>query len=236
MKIATWNMQGLLHNAQTFSTLSAVKARMINENIDVFCLQECGDIPSVITMTPGLLLPMGLTASIGLNIRTTSRSFFVDIYYWQNPVNIRCSMAILVRSGLTLGVHLTAGGIPGTRPILDIVVPHIGANLLVANLHAPAGPIVDTCSYVAWAINMLRGVPPNYVLAGDFNISPADYALTIITGAKPAMTAITPNVPTHRGGGLLDYFETNLILPVPVAGAISGNVVFSDHLQVYGIF
>lgn len=244
MKIATWNMQGLLHNAQAFSTLSAVKARMINENIDVFCLQECGDIPSVIVPAPipppAPVLPLGIVAFMGINIRTTSRPFLVDIYYYQNLVNIRCSMAILVTSGLAISAHLYAIGILGTRPILGIVVPYIGGNLLVANLHAPAGPIGITCDYVASAINLLMGLPvagvPNYVLAGDFNTPPATYAITPTTVLKPAMNAITPTVATHNGGGLLDYFETNLILLRLFAGAISSSVSFSDHRQVYAIF
>ena len=99
MKIATWNMQGNAYNYDC-STLSEVKSRMLNENIDVFCLQEAGNFFNLISSEKWSKIYPEYDFYVARNIQigTTSRVIPVNIYYVAfGTVNMRCLCRVFPR-------------------------------------------------------------------------------------------------------------------------------------------
>ena len=86
-------MQGNAYNYDC-STLSEVKSRMLNENIDVFCLQEAGNFFNLISSEKWSKIYPEYDFYVARNIQigTTSRGIPVNIYYVAfGTVNMRCS-------------------------------------------------------------------------------------------------------------------------------------------------
>lgn len=232
MKIATWNMQGNAYNYDC-STLSEVKSRMLNENIDVFCLQEAGNFFNLISSEKWSKIYPEYDFYVARNIQigTTSRGIPVNIYYVAfGTVNMRCSMAILVKSELDAGNPAIIYVDSNLRPVIGVL---LNSNEAVYNIHAPSGnPSFAASITECFAKEILKLKDKyqigNIVLTGDFNCPPEEMAKK---GILKQNIFYYPDA-THNSGSCLDY----CIASVQPCMYINTNAAFSDHRQVTMIF
>lgn len=170
LKIGTWNLQGNAWNA-TCSTIAEAKARMINQEFDVLCLQETGKM-GIEGQT--LFNDPNFQLITGVNIRTTYRKFLVNCYkYVFGDNNQRCSMAILVRSELDANCPAIQYS-SGLRPVFGVLLTN---NIAVYNIHAPSTGTIFSDNYDKSAIECICHNVFDYklngaIIAGDFNTTP----------------------------------------------------------------
>ena len=229
MRIATWNMQGNAYNGDC-STLTEVKARMIREDIDVFCLQESGNFfGSISAECWNRIFPeYEFYVARNMQIGTSSRGILVNVYYVAyGKENLRCSMAIIVKSELDTGKAAITYINPNLRPVIGVL---LNDNTAVYNIHAPSGnhnfaASVTYCFLQEIQDFKLKYNIDNYVLIGDFNCPP-DVMKKNVTYANKTHYA---DEATQNSGACLDYCIASIS---PQNMYINKNAAFSDHRQV----
>lgn len=202
MRITTWNMQGSTQQLY-------LGALIAQNNPDVICLQESGDMTHLLQHTvavPGFPNSLAGVYQNGNHI--------YDVVFWYNNVdaNPRNSLAIMSR------ITVNARGIrnpvvapfPGYNPGNPRCLPWMTVNqagnlITIYSYHAPSAGTANACSYTnpqIAAVNALGGV---WAVVGDFNADPFDGTFV----APGAGAVVRGNHATHQGGGLLDYSVTN---------------------------
>lgn len=233
MKIGTWNLQGNAYN-MTCSSFAEAKVRMIQNDLDVLCLQETGVIATQGTM---VLNDPNFTKITNLNIGTQHRSFYVNCYkYLYGHANYRCSMAILVKSNLDLNAPAIIPTI--ARPVFGVLLNN---NIAVYNIHAPANGGIFTMNYDKNAVSEVRNIVNRYglqdaILVGDYNTSPDNLAFAFANDPIVNANIFAPQnsygyEPTHNSGNCLDYCCCiNNIYPPEIS--VNDNWAYSDHRSV----
>ena len=248
MKISTWNLQGNAYNGMC-STVAEAKSRMLNEGIDVFCLQETGFFQNEDKEGEVLLSNNSFTLTRDIVIGTKSRGILVNRYSLKyGTFNFRCSMSILVRAELDCNCHALIPSYPNTktREVFGILVqdPIDGRQIAVYNIHAPSGNSAFAKAYFQYALTEIDKLVTqhnisNVVLIGDFNNNPSMTSEELKNAVTKLRYGIfSPYVgnkmfPTHNSGNCLDYCCANL---EPHGIVVSDNAAFSDHLQVTFVF
>lgn len=216
MIVGTWNMQGSSHSQEN-KWNEGVMNMMVQLNVDVFCLQECGSVPASANLLqnnfggiPGLVL-----YSWG---GTTTRPFGYILFYPADPNGNRCNLAIVSRVLPANPALLYPAAPPVWRPV-------IGANygIYCFTIHAisPGGPDV------AGLLNAINGTGVgNWLAAGDYNRAP--------DGAFPAgpWQVCPPNGNTYPATNPQQKYD--YLAEVGAAARIGTvvNLQMSDHLPV----
>lgn len=238
MKVSTWNIQGNAY-AETCSTFAEAKARMLKENIDVFCLQEVGPLLKFrgYDWTKLDYRFPDFYCAYNVPIGTQSRGKKINIYYVEfGKVNFRCSMAILVNSEMDSGNWAYINPLINCdiRPVIGILLKN---NVGIYNIHAPSGNdkfakhIIDNTIIEINRLKQGYNIG-NVLLIGDFNCSPLLFSTNELAlfQMKTYYNVDNNNVlPTQRSGNCLDYCISS---DAPYNMAISNNGAFSDHSQV----
>lgn len=202
MRITTWNMQG--------STQQVYLGVLITQNNpDVICLQECGDMTHLLlgaAAVPGFPNSLVGIYQNGMNI--------YNVVFWYNNIdaNPRNSLAIMSRItvaayGIRVPVAVPAPGYqPGNPRNLPWMVVNEGGNLIsIHSYHGPSAGTANAASYNNPQIAAINGFGGTWAVVGDFNADPTSGAFV----APPAGAVVRGNHATQQGGGLLDYSITN---------------------------
>ncbi len=199
MRITTWNMQGGAQQVY-LGTLIA------QNDPDVICLQESGDMANILQNAAGIVgFPNSLTGIYqnGTNI--------YDVVFWYNNVDANPRNSLAIMSRITINAHgirvpvavAPPGYQPGNPRNLPWMTVNEGGNVItIYSYHGPSAGTANACSYNNPQINGLGGV---WAVVGDFNADPTDRAFV----APPAGAVVHGNHATQQGGGLLDYSITN---------------------------
>lgn len=241
MRIATWNMQGNTYD-NVFSSFNEAKARMYHNNIDVFCLQEIGNIFSVLNQGEAWERLDDLSPNFYLlrnyEIHTQSRSMRVNIYYiCFGDSNLRCSMAIMVKSELDT---INPAYIPyndNVRPVFGVL---LNDNTAIYNIHAPSGTPYFAATVLKNTLEQIGLLKTGYeisrtFLLGDFNCQPGFLVNKNIIFENQVFCHLDQNnypSATQRSGNCLDFGVTLEPGRYNVKPEIEQNAAFSDHIQV----
>jgi hypothetical protein len=197
MLVATWNMQGTMGEGESKMQTGILPA--YNEGVEVFCLQECGELQGIIPCVKSEV-PMFFkrklptvdyvfgTLSIGSG--HNEKGLYAYVVEWDEGAN-RCNLAIL--SSLELDkpeklVFIENPVIYGGRPVIGIKLGEI----YILNIHASAsggGDVVDFLEIINSFYS--DGKMNNFFLAGDFNREPGSFEL------PEGFTITKPNFYTH---------------------------------------
>ncbi|WP_337842046.1 endonuclease/exonuclease/phosphatase family protein [Rheinheimera sp.] len=201
MRITTWNMQGSTNQLY-------LGALMAQNNPDVICLQESGDMTHLLQNRNAIVgFPNSVT---GVYV---NGNHIYDVVFWYNTVddNPRNSLAIMSRLTISAwGIHQPVvvappGYQPGNPRNLPWMTVNEGGNLLrIYSYHAPSAGTANACSYTNPQIAAING-GGSWAVVGDFNADPTSGAFV----APPAGAVVRGNHATQQGGGLLDYAITN---------------------------
>lgn len=236
MKVSTWNIQGQNYN-NAFSSYTEAKNRMLNNEIDVLCLQEAGNLFNIIPCPRWEILNNGLYC-IGDRIGSQSRGADICVYYapWGN-VNERCSLAILVKQSMNLWNSAIFFPEQNCRPVIGFVTAE---NVAVYNIHAPssnnaANFVKKALTNISYLHQTHNNLFQHIILTGDFNCNPSEvmnflYHNPILNYRCYAPVYKDKFVPTQKSGNCLDY----CVASKNVTGVeiLNENSAYSDHLQV----
>jgi endonuclease/exonuclease/phosphatase family metal-dependent hydrolase len=218
MRITTLNMQG-------GTNLGYLIALINQNNPDVICLQESGDMTPILQHTAPI---MGHANSL-TGVYQNGNNIYHTVF-WYNTVdaNPRNSLAIMSRITINaFGIYVpgfnVAGYQPGNPRNLPWMTLNEGGNLItIYSYHAPSAGTANACSYTNNLINLL-GAVGTWAIVGDFNADPTNNAFVL----PPAGAVVRGNNATQQGGGLLDYSITNAGM-YAFANA-SNRLACSDH-------
>ncbi len=210
MEIATWNMQG---GGGADTAKNSIVEQFFTAGYDAICLQEVTNPLSSFSIQTlghdGVVIASPPPPARG---KVHLRNNYV-CYYRQWGTNPRCSLAIYTRvPSLAYGViplPAPLGGI-GQRPMLWVrVAPHY----YVASIHlshAAPGTMWNRFDHFRNELLTVTG-PGTHVIAGDYNLSPEELTAGHPGGVAP-FTFTPPGVPTHQGGGRLDYVYSDTLV------------------------
>lgn len=200
MRITTLNMQG-------GTNLGYLVALINQNNPDVICLQESGDMTLILQHTAPV---MGYANSL-TGVYQNGNNIYHTVFWYNNvDANPRNSLAIMSRITINAqGIYtpgINVGGYqPGNPRSLPWMTLNQGGNLItIYTYHAPSAGTANACNYNNNLIGLL-GAPGTWAVVGDFNADPTDNAFV----APPAGAVVRGNHATQQGGGLLDYSITN---------------------------
>lgn len=233
MIIGTWNSQGYKFGDNIMHNL------LQSQNIDILCLQESGDLSSLLgenvkKFANGLFC--------GIWECNHSTSYNILYYSWRN--DSRCSMAILIKNGIVFqNPRIILPPLVENEDIENYIEEKTendegdnqrkglrGAicvtieNVLLLNVHLPSGRPAFARRVFYYILNSVGGYP-NMFCFGDFNTTPTSWTNL----ETKYMGIIFSNNPTHNGGHELDYAITNMN-----CGSIKEIVqnCYSDHYAV----
>lgn len=198
MLVATWNLQGHFsgNGKDALSTFEIAKSLMFNNNIDVLCLQEVGNMTANDDIFVGFnTYEIGIESNI--NIGTQHRQFYVDFVYTPFGINRRCSMLTLAKSGIRdkrYNPRYFANG--NGRLSLGIICDGVW----VYNTHSPASG--NALNYDLQIINATTNTGGSFIIAGDFNCN----ANTLRANVAANIYVHSVDYPTQKSGGTYDYF------------------------------
>ncbi|UVS68377.1 endonuclease/exonuclease/phosphatase family protein [Nitrososphaera viennensis] len=217
MIAATWNMQGSSHSQEN-KWNEGVKNMMVQLNIDVFCLQECGSVPASAN-----LLQNNFGGIVGLSLYswggTTTRPFAYILFYPADPNGNRCNLAVVSKVLPANPALLYPAAAPVWRPALG--ADYGGDYCFTIHAISPGG------ADVSGLLNAISGaVIGNWLAAGDFNRPPDG---TFPPGPWQVCPPNSNTYPATNPQAKYDY------LVEVGAAAITGTVInlqMSDHLAV----
>lgn len=204
MVITTWNMRG--------GTQQGNLGTLINDNNpDVICLQECGNMTGLLQNQPMAPLPIaGFPNSLSGMYKNGDNIY--DVVFWYNNVNLlpTCSLAIMSRITVNAFGIFAAVPSPVYQPANPRNLPWMrvnqGGNLLtIYSYHAPSAGTVNACAYNNVQIAAISGLGGSWAVVGDFNADPTDAVFV----NPPAGGVVRGNQETQQSKGLLDYSITN---------------------------
>lgn len=200
-------MRGALHWDSVLDLLE-------NYNIDICCLQECGDLTGHIdnrTITevhyPFTYPRMGIESKFGTESRgsiTTDTGINYGVYYfnsWQS-LGYQNSMMILVK-GTTitdLNSFILFPSFSALRPLIGVNIE----NLTFLNVHLPSGnKYAAGASFNSQLEQLLVDYGGQFLIAGDWNCDPTD--IHFCKDWDPSVLKRDfSKQPTH-GDNILDY-------------------------------
>ncbi|MFN6340237.1 MAG: endonuclease/exonuclease/phosphatase family protein [Cyanobacteriota bacterium] len=201
MKITTWNMRG---GAQQLY----LQTLIAQNDPDVICLQECGDMSQILeNQAPILGHPYSLTG------KYRSGSVLYDVLFWCNyaEADPRNSLAVMSRlpvhsQGILDPVDVSPLGFQPHNPrrLPWMEVNEGGVSIAIYSYHAPSANVSKVCSYTNMQIAALHRHPGVRAVVGDFNADPTNEAFV----APPTGTVVRGEKATRQGGNLMDYSIT----------------------------
>jgi hypothetical protein len=257
----TWNMQG--GQGSNESKWANLTGRITNpglynlaESPTIIFLQECSDVPSMVTPGGWAGLP-GAPANVtrgskNFGTYNNPKCYFVVHYNWGNNNN-RVSYAVLIsthaiqdvvnRSQVsedlsgTVVVHNPVPAAVGTRPIIGVTV----GTATYYSMHAPSGVAAGfSRTYVNGMITAAMG-QGDYVIGGDFNCEPNNLytGLDLIPNGQ-LNTSGQNTYFSNNGNREYDYFTSNdnVANNTRLTNVALGGGLLSDHASVvatYGI-
>lgn len=204
MRITTWNMQGSTQQVN-LGTLIA------QNNPDVICLQESGNMRDILRNTAGIYgFPNSLTGTYqyGLNI--------YDVVFWYNDVDANPRNSLAIMSRMTVAAHGILAPVavppPGYQPGNPRNLPWMRVNqsgnlITIYSYHAPAAGTANACSYNNPQIAVINGLGGVWAVVGDFNADLTNNAFVF----PPGGNVVRGTRATQQGGGLIDYSTTNAV-------------------------
>ena len=213
-KLATWNLQG--SSAATESNWNiSIRQIISGENpADILAVQEAGNLPNSATPT-GVSITQGATTltEYRWQLGSLSRPVIVYISYAQIDTGaIRVNLAIVSRFRAPTLIILPPPT-AASRPIIGIRI----ADDVFLNVHALAHGGVDAPALVNSVFEHFRNEPNvTWTIMGDFNRSPESVRETLSLEPRVRLAFLSPNAPTQRSGGTLDW---------AVVGRSSGELV-----------
>lgn len=241
-KIATWNLQGA--SALTESKWNINVRQLISGEgaVDILMVQEAGSPPESAMDTGRVINSPGIPIrELTWNMGSNSRPQQVFIYFAQiDALGGRVNLAITSNRRADEVIVLP----PPTavsRPVIGI---RIGSDAFFS-VHALAGRGVDAPAIVTSVFNFFRNSQrpeiqaTNWMIAGDFNRAPDSLRGALETPERNNTQILSPEAPTQRSGGILDYAIVGntvaFIPPVLRAGLLFGlrqTQISSDHYPV----
>lgn len=205
MKICTWNSRGNKFQDCCISTF------LTENNIDILCIQECGNI-DYLTEKTWRLYKRG-------NYQANRTPYHLIYYPWN--WGGRCNLAMLVKAEIEIkdiyvnkaqllydaqGNELNGyqWGNPHIRNMLTAELKYNGMEFTVNNVHLPSGcPAFARKVGYRLFCNYFSRSRSNVFTLGDFNTTPDTWIL------QRPFSISAPNHNTHTGGKILDYMITN---------------------------
>ena len=227
--LVTYNMQGGGNWVNVGPMLSGLQVPNPNNpyqslyiRADVLCLQECGSPPD----------PYGAATVVDAANHVNTLDYRGSKIYWVEwgNANNRCSLAVVTPHTITkwhvmpVGAHL--------RPLLGLKIsfPGRAKSTWVYSGHMPSGNhnFASACAYDAIMSGQFTG---DWILAGDFNCTPAEFTnppggrAWVATDGAPVHSGGA----THQGGNTLDY----AVSPKVALTYFATQLMSSDHAAVW---
>lgn len=208
MRLANWNMQG--GNAKTENKWNEGVAPLLKQlDLDIFCLQECGAVPSSATYIQ----------SIGDVAIYQWHGYHLLFYNWDQNGD-RVNLAIVLKQSYQWKDVFTIPRKPDRRPLLCVEID----DEHYMSIHAkPGGADVESLLNAAYEQCGSSG----WVVAGDFNREP-----DMIPGGE--WVVCPPNKKTHPSTSpdkKID-FAVRAQQDQQVTGDVLTQILYSDHLPV----
>ena len=241
-KVATWNLQG--SNAPTENKWNTHVRQLVTGSgaVDILMVQEAGAVPASATLTEREFSTPGIPMNEYIwNTGTNSRpqELFIDFSRVDAFAN-RVNLAIVSNRRADEVIVLPPPTVV-SRPIIGIRI----GNDVFFSTHALANRGVDSGAIVNSVFEFFnRQTDPirqaaNWMIAGDFNRSPATLFSTLEPGIRNHVNIIAPPDPTQASGGVLDYAvvgnSVSFVLPLLRASLLFGLLrgqIASDHFPV----
>jgi hypothetical protein len=239
-RLVTYNMQGGGNWTNVGPMLTGTYVpnpsnpyQPVHLKADVVCLQECGSPPTGHQQ-------QGQVVDANQNVsKLTSHD---RTLYWVDwgAGNNRCSLGVATRHTVLKYRVIPVNANANLRPVLGLKIAFPGngnatENIWVYSCHMPSGNhnFASACAYDTIANGNFTG---SWILAGDFNCSPTEYANPPGNlrswGNKPEGVPVHSDGATHQGGGNLDYaVSPDVTLNFTVRHGLS-----SDHCAVWFSF
>ncbi|AWX15899.1 cytolethal distending toxin subunit CdtB [Mergibacter septicus] len=238
--ITTWNLQGSGATSENKWSVSIRQLITGEGAADILMVQEAGSLPDTAVMTQRMVQPGGIPIHEYIwNLGSMSRPDNVYIYYSRVDVGAnRVNLAIVSRQQAEEVIVIPP---PTTvsRPIIGIRI----GNDAFFTTHAIANRGSDSPAIVNAVFEYFNQHPTqrdtNWIIAGDFNRSPARLQSTLEPGVQRHVAILAPTAPTQQSGGVLDYAvvgnSNNFLGTALLASLLFGQVrsqLLSDHRPV----
>lgn len=246
-KVGTWNLQGASARTESKWNISVRQLITGNNPVNILMVQEAGSLPSTAVRTGRMVQPGGTPVEeFTWNLGTASRPREVFIYYAPLDVGARrVNLAIVSdrRADEVFVVYQNSIAPQTSRPALGIRI----GNDAFFSIHALANGGGDAAALITAVHDSFSSMPNiNWMVAGDFNRSPASLQSGLDTRVTNNIRIISPNSATHSGQtedrtldyaviGRTDMTPTTASLPAIAAILMAASVrsyLASDHFPV----
>ncbi|MGG7048301.1 MULTISPECIES: cytolethal distending toxin subunit B family protein [unclassified Campylobacter] len=237
-KLATWNLQGSSAATESKWNISVRQIVSGANAADILAVQEAGSIPTTAMLT-------------GRNER--SADTIVTEFLWQLGSVSRPEQAYIYYANIDSGANRVNLAIVSRTRADEIIIlpppttvsrPIIGiriGNDVFFSIHALANGGTDAPAIVDSVFRHFANRPEIiWTIMGDFNRSPESLRQNLELSIRVRTRAISPNAPTQRNGGTLDYaivgnsagsLVTTTLAAVLMLANLRTHIV-SDHFPV----
>lgn len=242
MRFVTYNLQGLNEAGADGGKWVNAIAKMLNENIDYMCIQECGDITQAIitpysctNLSPPNTLYNPICYSWNRGTQDRPKLSFITYVKWGNK--LRCHLSIISKNEPKSMICLNNPKNINQRPCLGI---DTGLGYYIFTIHAFSGVTVNQTDIYGTITNIMTYCGTNnWFLLGDFNLTPSELTgnanwANIIRGNP--IVAIDPLRPTQQWGAILDYAIFKKIPAPSYEFKVLDTIYKSDHFPVEFVF
>lgn len=237
-KLATWNLQGSAAVTESKWNISVRQIVSGDNAADILMIQEAGSLPTTATPTGRTFSQGGIVVTeYSWQLGSLSRPHEIFIYFSQTDLGAnRVNLAIVSRFMAT-NVVILPPPTTASRPIIGIEL----GNDAFFNTHALANGGTDAPAIInAVYAHYLNNPEITWMIMGDFNRDPEDLRTALRLEPRVRVSFLSPNAPTQRSGGTLDYgvvgnSSGDLVQTALVAILMLANLrthITSDHFPV----
>ena len=219
MRIYTWNME---HGSDRWTYLNQ------HTDADALCLQETSNARFA-NFTAAVINNQNVFEG-DLRLGSTLRGVAMKILIAHFGVTGQNSCGVAVPDPTPAPAPASLVIAPpnvSTRATPGLQLPALHNNVWVFSIHAPSTQ--GNAWQMAWIGNVLTAIAANggnWICAGDYNATPD----SVQAVCPPGAVVVSPDGPTHRNGGTLDFAVASAAGLLTSATVLPGNI--SDHWPV----